>query len=514
MGFLSDDDLKRLRGAETLFPSPIPVQSVASDEFLPAPQTAKQREFESRVKALGARLAKRQGMSRRAFFRTAGGMAAAFVAMNQVHAKGAQPLYDASTAEAASPELAQARADALKGQFVMDMHTHFLRDDTRLEGFVRSREAVGKAGWNPGLAGRPQTIEDLKFANYFKEIFLDSDTKLACISGSYSVDQRDSFLTNRMKFDARERVNREAGTQRMFSHAIFTPSWPAWLDKVDEENETLRPDSWKGYTIGDNTNKHLSKFPFRLDDEKLMYPFYERLVKAVAKYPERPGLNNVCIHKGLFPPVIEQRFPHLLGYCHVGDVGKAAKDWPQLNFVIYHSAYRWGGGPTTAQQAWAQVERTGRVEWVNDLAEIPSKYGVRNVYADLGQIFAQSTMADPRVCAFMMGALVQGLGADRVVWGTDAIWTGSPQWQIEALRRLEIPEAMQKRYGFAPLGAADGPVKRAILGENNARLYGYSAAKRAALAGDKVAYWKGLYDGHGGERSNLAYGYAAANFAG
>ena len=28
----------------------------------------------------------------------------------------------------------------------MDMHTHFLREDTRLEGFVRSREAVGKAG--------------------------------------------------------------------------------------------------------------------------------------------------------------------------------------------------------------------------------------------------------------------------------------------------------------------------------------------------------------------------------
>ena len=38
----------------------------------------------------------------------------------------------------------------------MDMHTHFLRDDTRLEGFVRSREAVGKSGWNPALAGKPR----------------------------------------------------------------------------------------------------------------------------------------------------------------------------------------------------------------------------------------------------------------------------------------------------------------------------------------------------------------------
>ena len=52
-----------------------------------------------------------------------------------------------------------------------------------------------------------------------------------------------------------------------------------------------------------------------------------------------------------------------------------------------------------------------------------------------------------------MGIMGKGLGYDHVVWGTDAVWTGSPQWQIEALRRLEIPEDMQKKYGFKPLGA-------------------------------------------------------------
>jgi hypothetical protein len=76
-------------------------------------------------------------------------------------------------------------------------------------------------------------------------------------------------------------------------------------------------------------------------------------------------------------------------------------------------------------------------------------------------------MANPRRCAAMMGILIRGLGADHVCWGTDAIWTGSPQWQIEALRRLEIPEDMQKQYGFQPLGPADGPIKTAILGGNN-----------------------------------------------
>ena len=51
MGFLSDEELSRLSpAARSLYPSPIPVQSVSSDEFMPPPQTAKQREFELRVK--------------------------------------------------------------------------------------------------------------------------------------------------------------------------------------------------------------------------------------------------------------------------------------------------------------------------------------------------------------------------------------------------------------------------------------------------------------------------------
>jgi len=512
MSLLSPEELAKLEGAETLFRSPIPVQSMSSDEFMPGPQTPQQKEFEGRIKEIGARLAKYHGMSRRRFFKTAGGMAAAFVAMNETYAKNSQPVYDAPPAEAASLEMAQARADGLKDQFVMDMHTHFLREGTPIRAFVAQREAVGKAGWNPTLVGKPQTIEDLMFPNYFKEIFLDSDTKVSCISGSYSEDEKFSFLTNQMKHDAREKVNREAGAKRMFSHAIFTPGWPGWLDKFDEENEKLKPDSWKGYTIGDNTNKHLAKHPFRLDDEKLMYPFYEKLVKTMAKYPDRPGLKNVCIHKGLFPPSMERQYPHLVGYCNVNDVGQAAKDWPQLNFVIYHSAYRWVAGPGgTAANAWDQLQRAGRVDWVTDLADIPAQYGVKNVYGDLGQIFAHSNMAEPRVAAFMLGALIKGLGASNVVWGTDSLWTGAPQWQIEALRRMEIPDEIQKKYGFAPMGAADGPVKRAILGENNARLYGFSPAKRAALATDKVAECKRLYDAEGGDRTNMAYGYVLKN---
>ena len=51
MGWLDPNELRQVLPAETsAFPSPIPTQSVSSDEFMPAPQTAKQREFEARLK--------------------------------------------------------------------------------------------------------------------------------------------------------------------------------------------------------------------------------------------------------------------------------------------------------------------------------------------------------------------------------------------------------------------------------------------------------------------------------
>lgn len=499
---LTPEELEQVVPAESsLFPSPIPVQCVSSDEYLPSPQTEKQREFEARVKEYGAELARKQGVSRRRFFQSAAGMAAAFVAMNETYG----PLYMVSRAEAATPDMANERAKALKNQFIMDMHTHFLRDDTPVKTFVAQRATVGKLGWNLQIGDKEQTIDDLKFPNYFKEIYLDSDTKIGCISGSYSVDPAYSFLTNDMKYAAREKINKEAGTKRSFSHAIFTPGHPGWLDKVEEEQVRLKPDSWKGYTIGDNTNKHLSKWPFRLDDEKVMYPFYEKLVKWSK---DNPSLKNVCIHKGLFPPEIEKKFPHLLEYSDVRDVGKAAKDWPQLNFVIYHSGWRWTG-PNAPKSAWEHFEKTGRIEWVTDLADIPEKYGVKNVYGDLGQLFAWTTTANPRLGAAVMGTLLKGLGSTNVVWGTDAVWTGAPQWQIEALRRLEIPEEMQKKYGYKPLGAADGAVKNAIFGGNNARLYNVTPKQQAAIIVDRVAAIKETYEQHGPGRTNMAYGYAA-----
>jgi len=135
MNLLTDDERAALLPAElAAFDAPIPTQIVSSDEFVPTPQTARQREVEARLKALGDELARHQGMTRRQFFRTSAGMAAAFVAMNDVYG----PLFSVSRAEAATPELADERANKLAGQFILDGHTHFLRDDTRIETFVAS----------------------------------------------------------------------------------------------------------------------------------------------------------------------------------------------------------------------------------------------------------------------------------------------------------------------------------------------------------------------------------------
>jgi uncharacterized protein len=499
MGFLTDDEIAALAPSELLpHATPIPTQIVSSDEYTPAPQSEQQRQVEARLLDMADTIGAKQGLSRRQFFQTASGMAAGFVALNETFGN----VFDVSRAEASTPAMAQERAVALKDQFIMDMHTHFLRDDTRLVNFVRSREAVGKAGWNPTLVDKPQTLEDLKFNNYFKEIYLDSDTKVALISSSPSEIAQDWFLTNEMTIQARDKVNKEAGSRRMFAHAIFTPGQPGWLEHL-EESLKAKPESIKGYTVGDNTNKDHAKHPWRMDDEKVTYKAYELAVKY--------GIKNICVHKGLFPEATAERWPHLLEYAKVGDVGKAAKDWPQLNFVIYHGGYRWAAGGR-ASDGWNEFEKTGRVSWVSDLAEIPAKYGVTNVYADVGQLFAQSVVAEPRITAAMMGILGKGLGYDRIAWGTDAVWTGSPQWQIEALRRLEIDEDMQKQHGFKPLGPATGPIKTAIFSGTNARLYDYDMTKRGDIGPnrDRFATMKAEYERRGPARSNLRYGYVRA----
>src|SRR5262245_16353936 len=61
------------------------------------------------------------------------------------------------------------------------------------------------------------------------------------------------------------------------------------------------------------------------------------------------------------------------------------------------------------------------------------------------------------------------MGPDRIVFGSDSVWYGSPQWQIDAMWRFQIPEDLRKKYGYPELTE---DAKRKILGLNSAKLYG------------------------------------------
>ena len=494
--WLTDRERKQTEHAEeAAFASPVPTQIVSNGEYNPLPQTDKQKQVEARIKELADHYAHKLNMDRRTFLKATSGMAVAFLAMNQVFG----PIWNVSEAEAADTDVADARAKALKKQFIFDDQTHFVRDDFDKEGLL----GLGKYAsehWNPDmLKDIPLVLQRYKFQNYLKEIFLDSDTKVALLSGAPFDDETWWLLSNEAIADARNAINRVAGSRRMFGHFVFTPGTPGWMDAVDRAAAELKPDAWKGYTVGDPLSPTTKGSTWRLDDEKLMYPFYEKIMKT--------GPRTVCIHKGLLPIDYEQSWAGVWQFATVDDLPKAAKDWPGINFVMYHGALR----PFLEDPAaeLALFEKSGNIRWATDLARIPAKYGVKNVYAELGTTFANSAVANPRFSAALVGQFVNEMGADRVVWGSDSVWYGSPQWQIEAMRRLEIPDDLMQKMGWkTKLGGADSEVKRKIFGTNSARIYNYKIqAEYEDLSRDQLALMKQHYEAEGIERNNVAYGY-------
>ena len=432
---------------------PLPTKDLSNGEFRPLPQTARQKLTEVTIKSLADRFGRELGLDRRQFLRSSCGMAAAFLALNSIYGS----IFHVDEAEAADLETADAIRRSFDHQFIFDVQLHFVRDEYAWPGLTGLRRYARR--WNSKLEDEQASLEKLKFENFVNEVFLQSQTKIGLLSGAPSDVPERWFLSNDEIARARAVINSIAGGRRLLGHALITPGQPGWLDEIDRAIEELHPDSWKGYTIGDPLAP--SSFPWRLDDEQLVYPAYEKM--------DRAGIRNICIHKGLLPGDYQESFSGLWQYANVDDVGKAARDWPQLNFIIYHSALR----PLQdfSDEYIRQFEERGYIPWVTDLASIPAAYGVNNVYAELGTAFATSAVTYPRHCAVLLGTLIKGMGADKVLWGTDSVWYGSPQWQIEAFRRIEIPGDLRERFGFSPLGDPDGLVKTAILGMNAARLY-------------------------------------------
>jgi len=494
---MSHDWVKLDRSARTRLAAieedgaPVPSRVISNGEYTPPPQTDAQRRVQFELGRLANIFAPSLKLDRRNFLRSGMGMAAAFAAMNTVFG----PAYAVAQEELSDPDAARAARARYRDQFVFDGHLHFVHDDYAWPGILGFRQAA-QAMLQRRMA--EPSFEDVKFANFIKEVFFDSDTTVGVVTTATSDDPARVFLTNPQIATDVARFNAATGSKRLLGQAAFHPGAPGWRDQLDEAIEILKPASWKGYTVGDPLTPE-SRHPWRLDDEALVYPAFERFVEA--------GVTNVCIHKGLLPGDYRTSMPGLWPHATVDDVGKAAQDWPQLNFVIYHAALQ----PVVMfDPAFkARFEETGRMNWVSDLAEIPERFGVTNVYADVGTSFGQGAVTEPRLAAALMAILVKGLGEDRVLWGTDSVWWGSPQWQIEAFRRIETPEDLQTRFGLPALGAGDGRVKTKILGANSAAIYGLEgeAGAVAGYDGDALSLARRAYLEGGEDRSNAVYGF-------
>ncbi len=398
-------------------------------------------------------------LSRRRFLSRACAVAGA-LASNRLW----EPLFSVDAVEAAGPGAASDTSRPVRRPFVFDTQLHFVQNSFDWRNLLALRRLALASGQYRN-ADVP-SLQNLKFQNFIKEVFLESETTLGLLSGAPADNPSHWLLDNEALAGARAMLNSIAGTKRLFSQAVFTPGQPGWLDAIEAAIEIHHPDSWKGYTLGDPLR--MSRHPWRMDDERQVYTAYAKFVES--------GIRTVCVQKGLLPESDYPPDPGIWRFGTVEDVGQAARDWPQLTFVIGNAALRplRFAGRSDARA----FEHRGYLPWVSDLAAIPAKYGVSNVYAELGAAFATTVLTHPRHCAVLLGTLIKGLGADRILWGTGSIWYGSPQWQIEAFRRFEIPKDLRRRFGFAPLGPAEGPVKSAVLGGNAAFLYGVKLSER------------------------------------
>jgi predicted TIM-barrel fold metal-dependent hydrolase len=466
--------------------SPIPTRIASNEEFIPPPQSPQQKEFEARLAELSERAAHQQGLSRRDFLRSGSGMAAALLALNQVFGD----CYEVDAAEVEDQKAFQEKWP--KDQFIFDVQTHHV--DVSRKWYDNTPDGLALQAFfrmlRPGTKSTEAALESLNRAHYVKEVFADSDTVMAIISGVPSREWDKNPLPPDQMVATRQFVNDLAGSQRVLSHGLLRPNLgEKEFAEMERQVKVLKIDAWKMYT-----GAELGEKAWFLDDEKVAYPFWERTKKL--------GIKNLCVHKGLPLGAFNEKA------CTPHDVEKAAKDWPDLNFIIYHSGFRGTGFLAIGRGERVKDPVTTdpqEIPWISDILRILKKNPqIKNVYFELGSTFNQLSAARPETCMHMLGQMIQVAGADHILWGTDSIWNGSPQSQIERLRRLKMKPELIEKYKYPPL---TDEVKNQILGLNAARLFGLDPkAKRQAIKADKLTRLREEYR-RDPAPSNTQYGW-------
>jgi len=472
--------------------SPMPTRIVSNEEFLPPAQTPAQATLERLIDTVGESAGRRLGLSRRDFLKTTGGMSAALLTMNAVFGRFFDVL-DVEMVDAAA--FAERSGEPF---FIFDVQTHYVsagydptdaeasrKGAVTKEALVSLRRRAREAGLNPKLSSDRGTLTDLAWENFIKEVFLDSETALGLISSPPGPYPQEAVVPPREMAHIRDEINRVTGSQRMLAHGLATPQLGrADLDFMEMQAGVLKVDAWKCYT---GSPPKGGEHGWWMDDEKVAYPMLEK-ARAL-------GVPRVCVHKGLpLGPVAD--------YNHPRDLIKAAKDFPDINFLVYHSGLR---SAASIEEIFA---RTGEIPWTSEFCRMKrAEPGIGNIYMELGSTFAQLVTTHPAICAHLLGEIIGAFGTDHVLWGTDSIWYGTPQWQIEAFRRFQIPDALIEKHGYRLLTRE---VKAQIFGLNAARVFGVDvAANRHELPTDYLSRIKMAYREEGPEPSHRWYGWVA-----
>ncbi len=446
---------------------PIKLDSTSNGEFEPRPLDPVSRRANALAREATQALAKRLGRTRREFLASTCGAAATLLAINAAHSAERRPggFFELSAAAATEPELA---AEELgKREFIFDVQGHFVNPEgawrERAPGLERALSGLPNAGCT--LAnGEPGGLACLGSERFVKDVFMDSDTDLMVLS--FVPSKRDEEpLTIEEAAATRAIVERLEGSHRLFLHARVNPNQPGDVEDM-ERLAGFGVSAWKTYTQWGPDGRGF----WMTDDAGI----------AFVEEARRLGVRNICIHKGI--PFGRESYEH--STCR--DIGPIARRFPDVNFLIYHS----GWVPGAAEGPYDPARPDGVDALVTSLLEAGLGPG-SNVYAELGSTWRFLGLREPDSAAHALGKLLRYVGEDNVLWGTDSIWYGSPQDQIQAFRAFQIAPELREQHGYPEITPA---LRRKVFGLNAARPYALSVAElRRRTGADAVADEKAAY---------------------
>jgi len=448
---------------------PIKLDSTSNGEFAPVPLDAGLRRANRLAWEQADRFARRLGVGRRDFLVSSCGAASTLLAFNACHAQEDRKggYFEVSRDAALEPQLA--KAELGKSEFIFDVQGHFVNPTGAwlktvpaparpLAEMPNARCELSKG------PGDRSYLLCLSGDEFIKDVFLDSDTDIMVLSFVPSTREGEP-LTIEEAVATRAIVEKMQGSKRLMLHGRVNPNQPGDVEDM-ERLKGFGVTAFKTYTQWGPSGSGF----FMTEDVGIA--FVERARKL--------GVKNIAIHKGL--PFGQRSYEH--STCR--DIGPIARRFPDMNFLIYHSGYVIG----KAEGPYDPMRTDGVDALVTSLQES----GVRpnsNVYAELGSTWRFASMRNPTDAAHMLGKLFKYVGEDNVLWGTDSIWYGSPQDQIQAFRTFQISEEFQAKYGY-PRMTPD--LRRKVFGLNAARPYKLDAktlrlyAETDAVAREKASY--------------------------